>query len=134
MDPTKIPVKEIIEEWRAQSKRGRYEGAQWGAEAMAQLLGGGAWRGAQARALAREGLAAAEEAPMAAEALVAAVAVVTGVAVLVRMTLSLTMQLLVACSDGLAGMPCGAARARCACCGRALGAWGRSLKQSNNQT
>ena len=30
-DPTKIPVTEIIEEWRAQSGRGRYEGAERGA-------------------------------------------------------------------------------------------------------
>ena len=28
-DPTKIPVKEIIEEWRAQSSRGRYESQGW---------------------------------------------------------------------------------------------------------
>ena len=40
-DPTKIPVKDIIEEWRAQSGRGRYEGAEWGAEAMVQLFHGG---------------------------------------------------------------------------------------------
>ena len=29
LDPTKIPVEEIAEEWRAQSKRGRYEAAMW---------------------------------------------------------------------------------------------------------
>ena len=40
-DPSKIPVNEIIEEWRTQSGRGRYEGREWGAEAMAQLLNGG---------------------------------------------------------------------------------------------
>ena len=29
MDPSKIPVEEIVEEWRAQSQRGRYEAAMW---------------------------------------------------------------------------------------------------------
>ena len=29
IDPTKIPVEEIVEEWRTQSKKGRYEGAMW---------------------------------------------------------------------------------------------------------
>ena len=28
-DPSKIPVEEIVEEWRAQSARGRYESAMW---------------------------------------------------------------------------------------------------------
>ena len=28
-DPTKIPVDEIVEEWRAQSTRGRYESAMY---------------------------------------------------------------------------------------------------------
>ena len=28
-DPSKIPVDAIVEEWRAQSSRGRYEGAMW---------------------------------------------------------------------------------------------------------
>ena len=28
-DPSKIPVDEIIEEWRSQSERGRYEAAMW---------------------------------------------------------------------------------------------------------
>ena len=28
-DPSKIPVKEIIEEWWAQSSRGRYESQVW---------------------------------------------------------------------------------------------------------
>ena len=28
-DPSKIPVKEIIEEWRAQASRNRYEGPIW---------------------------------------------------------------------------------------------------------
>ena len=28
-DPSKIPVEEIVEEWRAQSKKGRYETAMW---------------------------------------------------------------------------------------------------------
>lgn len=47
-DPAKIPVKKIIEEWRAQSSRGRYEGAAWTAETLAALLksgGGGAVAG-----------------------------------------------------------------------------------------
>ena len=38
-DPTKIPVKEIIEEWRAQSTRGRYESRVWSAPALAELVG-----------------------------------------------------------------------------------------------
>ena len=29
IDPTKIPVEEIVEEWRSQSRRGRYEAAMW---------------------------------------------------------------------------------------------------------
>ena len=29
LDPTKIPVEEIAEEWRSQSKRGRYKAAMW---------------------------------------------------------------------------------------------------------
>ena len=33
-DPNKIPVDEIVEEWRAQSSRGRYEAAMWKAAAM----------------------------------------------------------------------------------------------------
>ena len=33
-DPSKIPVKAIIEEWRDQGARGRYEGVQWQAEAL----------------------------------------------------------------------------------------------------
>ena len=40
-DPKKIPVKEIIKEWRAQSGRGRYEGAQWSAESLAEVLNSG---------------------------------------------------------------------------------------------
>ena len=38
-DPSKIPVKEIIEEWRAQSSRGRYESQVWSAPALAELVG-----------------------------------------------------------------------------------------------
>ena len=39
-DPTKIPVDEIIEQWRADSKKGRYEGAAWKAwkDAAAPLM------------------------------------------------------------------------------------------------
>jgi hypothetical protein len=33
-DPSKIPVDEIIEEWRSQSKRGRYESAMWKAAGL----------------------------------------------------------------------------------------------------
>ena len=33
-DPSKIPVDEIVEEWRAQSKRGRYESAMWRAAGL----------------------------------------------------------------------------------------------------
>ena len=33
-DPTKIPVKEIIEEWRVQATRGRYENKMWTSEAL----------------------------------------------------------------------------------------------------
>ena len=40
-DPAKIPVAAIIEEWRAQSNRGRYEGHQWSAAALDQIAEGG---------------------------------------------------------------------------------------------
>ena len=33
-DPSKIPVEEIVEEWRSQSKRGRYESAMWKAAGL----------------------------------------------------------------------------------------------------
>ena len=33
-DPTKIPVEEIVAEWREQSARGRYEGAMWRAAGL----------------------------------------------------------------------------------------------------
>ena len=33
-DPAKIPVKEIVEEWRSQTKRGRYESAMWRAAGL----------------------------------------------------------------------------------------------------
>ena len=33
-DPASIPVERILSEWRAQSSRGRYEGAQWSADAL----------------------------------------------------------------------------------------------------
>ena len=36
-EPAQIPVTEIIEEWRAQSARGRYEGEAWSAQALADL-------------------------------------------------------------------------------------------------
>ena len=39
-DPSKIPLQDIIEEWCAQSKRGRYEGSLWTPEALeAAVLG-----------------------------------------------------------------------------------------------
>ena len=38
-NPTKIPVDAIIEEWRVQSSRGRYEGHQWSAAALAEITG-----------------------------------------------------------------------------------------------
>ena len=38
-DPSKILVKEIIEEWRTQSSRGRYESQVWSAPALAELVG-----------------------------------------------------------------------------------------------
>ena len=38
-DPSKILVKKIIEEWRAQSSRGRYESQVWSAPALAELVG-----------------------------------------------------------------------------------------------
>ena len=34
IDPTKIPVDEIVNEWRAQSKKGRYEHAMWSAAGL----------------------------------------------------------------------------------------------------
>ena len=33
-DPTKIPVDEIVEEWRTQSSKGRYEAAMWRAAGL----------------------------------------------------------------------------------------------------
>ena len=33
-DPSTIPVHDIVEEWRAQSKKGRYEGAMWKAAGL----------------------------------------------------------------------------------------------------
>ena len=33
-DATKIPVAEIIKEWRAQAKRGRYESKTWTCDAL----------------------------------------------------------------------------------------------------
>ena len=33
-DPAKIPVREIIDIWRVESKRGRYEGEQWKAHML----------------------------------------------------------------------------------------------------
>ena len=38
-DPTKIPVAEILVEWRAMSERGRYEGREWSAAALEQARG-----------------------------------------------------------------------------------------------
>ena len=47
-DPSKIPVDEIIEEWRSQSERGRYEAAMWQEagleEAAANWTGGASGR------------------------------------------------------------------------------------------
>ena len=37
-DPSKIPVNEIIEEWRSQASRNRYEGPIWTAAALARRL------------------------------------------------------------------------------------------------
>jgi hypothetical protein len=34
LDPTKIPVDEIVDEWRAQSSKGRYESAMWRAAGL----------------------------------------------------------------------------------------------------
>ena len=36
-DPASIPVDDIIEVWRSQSKKGRYEGAEWAPFRAAQL-------------------------------------------------------------------------------------------------
>jgi hypothetical protein len=33
-DPSKIPVEEIVEEWQAQSSKGRYESAMWKAAGL----------------------------------------------------------------------------------------------------
>ena len=33
-NPSTIPVDDIVEEWRAQSKKGRYEGAMWKAAGL----------------------------------------------------------------------------------------------------
>ena len=34
LDPNKIPVEKIVEEWRSQSSRGRYESAMWKAAGL----------------------------------------------------------------------------------------------------
>ena len=41
-DPSKILVDEIVEEWRAQSKRGRYESAMWRTAGLEEPLAGSA--------------------------------------------------------------------------------------------
>ena len=38
-DPSKIPVDEIVEEWRSQSARGRYEAAMWRAAGLEEKGG-----------------------------------------------------------------------------------------------
>ena len=38
-DPTKIPVNEIVEEWRSRSSRGRYEHAMWKAAGLEEPKG-----------------------------------------------------------------------------------------------
>ena len=38
-DPTQIPVEEIVEEWRSQSTRGRYESAMWRAAGLEEPNG-----------------------------------------------------------------------------------------------
>ena len=45
LDPTKIPVEEIAEEWRTQSKRGRYEAAMWRAAGLEEPTAAKAGRG-----------------------------------------------------------------------------------------
>ena len=35
-DPSKTPVEEIVEVWRSQSKRGRYEAAMWKAAGLVE--------------------------------------------------------------------------------------------------
>jgi hypothetical protein len=37
-DPNKIPVEEIVEEWRTQSSRGRYESAMWTAAGLEESV------------------------------------------------------------------------------------------------
>ena len=37
-DPKLIPVDAIVDEWRAQSKKGRYEGAMWSAAGLVQQV------------------------------------------------------------------------------------------------
>jgi hypothetical protein len=39
-DPTKIPVDEIVEEWRAQSTKGCYESAMWRAAGLEEPAAG----------------------------------------------------------------------------------------------
>eukprot|EP00966_Prymnesium_polylepis_P112347 2598831-Prymnesium_polylepis.1 len=50
-DPTKIPVEEIVEEWRDQSKKGRYEGAMWRAAGLEEPTG----KAAKSKATNQEG-------------------------------------------------------------------------------
>ena len=39
IDPSKIPVQEIVDAWREGSTRGRYEGAMWTAAGLEEALG-----------------------------------------------------------------------------------------------
>jgi len=47
-DPTKIPINEIVTEWREQSSRGRYEAAMWRAAGLEEPNAKGAKGGADA--------------------------------------------------------------------------------------
>ena len=53
-DPSQIPVDEIVEEWRSQSKKGRYESAMWRAAGLEEP--NGKWKsGASGEAATWEG-------------------------------------------------------------------------------
>jgi hypothetical protein len=57
-DPTKIPVDEIVEEWRGQSKRGRYESAMWRAAGLQEPRAGSSRAGSSRCAHNDEDMAA----------------------------------------------------------------------------
>ena len=75
-DPEKIPVKDILDIWRGQSKKGRYEGEIWKAHMLKlALAGAGGGDTPAAAAAAAPAVAVAAQTPTAAQAATATQAV-----------------------------------------------------------